>query len=223
MRLYHGSEKKVEVPVFGFGNPRNDYGLGFYCTQNREMVCEWACLAGRDGWANRYELDMEGLSVLNLSSGEFHILNWLAVLLENRTFRLNGELALEARSYISEHYLPAYEGYDIVCGYRADDSYFSFATSFLNGEISAEQLARAMRLGNLGEQVVLRSERAFCGIKFEEAELAPAETWYPRRAARDIAARTAFREMRSSGSSLDNHYVLDMLREGWDDDAPFLR
>jgi hypothetical protein len=223
MELYHGSEKQIKRPVFGFGNSHNDYGLGFYCTQSLEMACEWACLANHDGWANRYVLSMDGLSVLNLSSAEFHILNWLAVLLENRTFRLDSELARGARSYIAEHFLPAYKGYDIVCGYRADDSYFSFATSFLNGMISVEQLGKAMRLGNLGEQVVLRSEQAFGNIEFEGAELAPAVTWYPKRAARDLAARKAFREMRASGSLLEGHYVLDMLREGWDDDTPFLR
>lgn len=43
MKLYHGSEKIVETPQFGAGNPRNDYGLGFYCTQNLELAKEWAC------------------------------------------------------------------------------------------------------------------------------------------------------------------------------------
>lgn len=28
--LYHGSEKVIEMPVFGAGNPANDYGQGFY-------------------------------------------------------------------------------------------------------------------------------------------------------------------------------------------------
>ncbi|MBQ7366814.1 MAG: DUF3990 domain-containing protein [Spirochaetaceae bacterium] len=43
MTLYHGSERIVETPQFGAGNPRNDYGLGFYCTQHLELVKEWAC------------------------------------------------------------------------------------------------------------------------------------------------------------------------------------
>ena len=29
--IYHGSEKIIQKPVFGFGNKYNDYGLGFYC------------------------------------------------------------------------------------------------------------------------------------------------------------------------------------------------
>lgn len=33
MLIFHGSEKIIETPQFGQGNPRNDYGLGFYCTE----------------------------------------------------------------------------------------------------------------------------------------------------------------------------------------------
>ena len=32
--LYHGSEKIVEAPAFGEGKRSNDFGLGFYCTEN---------------------------------------------------------------------------------------------------------------------------------------------------------------------------------------------
>ena len=49
--------------------------------------------------------------------------------------------------------------YDVIIGYRADDSYFSFAKDFINNTISVEQLAEAMRLGELGIQIVLKSER----------------------------------------------------------------
>lgn len=55
--------------------------------------------------------------------------------------------------------------FDLITGYRADDSYFDYAESFLNNGISVEQLARAMRQGKLGEQIVLKSQFAF-SIKF---------------------------------------------------------
>ena len=29
--LYHGSNEKIEKPVFGKGKAYNDYGRGFYC------------------------------------------------------------------------------------------------------------------------------------------------------------------------------------------------
>ena len=52
--LYHGSPKVIEQPRFGFGNPKNDYGLGFYCTESPELAKEWACSVETDGYANKY-------------------------------------------------------------------------------------------------------------------------------------------------------------------------
>ena len=50
--IYHGSTKIIEKPVFGVGNPKNDYGLGFYCIENLELAKEWASTEQHDGFAN---------------------------------------------------------------------------------------------------------------------------------------------------------------------------
>lgn len=223
MELYHGSSRVIERPTLGVGNPHNDYGLGFYCTQSLDMACEWASSEDADGFANRYRLDCRGLAILDLSVPEYHILNWLAVLLENRVFRIDGALPSAAREYILERFLPPYKEYDVIVGYRADDSYFSFATAFLNGTISAETLGRAMRLGKLGIQVVPRSERAFEALSFVDAVPVDRDLWFPKKASRDVKARADFRKRRDSEYSLTGHYAIDMLREEWGDDAAWLR
>lgn len=41
MRIYHGSKDKIEKPLYGKGKLHNDYGQGFYCTQDIEMAKEW--------------------------------------------------------------------------------------------------------------------------------------------------------------------------------------
>lgn len=43
---------------------------------------------------------------------------------------------------------------------------FSFARDFISGTISYSQLSEAMKLGELGEQVVLISEKAFENISY---------------------------------------------------------
>ena len=216
--LYHGSSKVIEKPVFGLGNPNNDYGLGFYCTETIELAKEWACSTETDGYANKYTLDMSALSVLSLTNGNYNILNWLFVLLENRKFRIGGDIAKQAKSYISENFAVDYRQYDIIKGYRADDSYFSFATAFLNNTISVSQLEKAMVLGKLGEQVVAMSEKAIEAFQFEEAFRAPKEVYYPKKLARDTAARDEFRKEKSRGSLLTEKYILDIMREGWKND-----
>lgn len=218
MTVYHGSPRIIEKPVFGVGNPQNDYGLGFYCTENVELAKEWACSIETDGFANQYTLDLTGLSVLSLTSGDYNILNWLFVLLENRRFRIGGDIAKQAKSYIFENFAVDYKNHDIIRGYRADDSYFSFANAFLNNTISVAQLERAMVLGKLGEQIVLMTEKAFESITFQTSIAAPKEIYLPKKLARDTAAREDFQKEKGRGSVLTEKYVLDIIREGWKND-----
>ena len=218
LTIYHGSSKIIERPDFGTGNPHNDYGLGFYCTESTELAKEWASSTETDGFANQYQLNLTGLSTLSLTSVDYHILNWLSVLLENRRFRIDGAIAQQAKAYISENFSVDYKQYDIIRGYRADDSYFSFANAFLNNTISVTQLEKAMVLGKLGEQIVLISQKAFASIEFVNAIPAPNEIYLPKKLARDTAARKDFQQEKARGSILTEKYILDIMREGWKND-----
>lgn len=221
--VWHGSQKIIRTPVFGEGNPHNDYGLGFYCTESPELAKEWACTEANSGYANSYRLDMNGLSCLKLSDENYNILNWLALLLQNRIFRLSNDIAAEGKDYILEHFLPEYTSYDIIIGYRANDSYFSFANAFLNNALSLKQLEKAMYLGKLGEQLVLKSRKAFDSIEFESAVTAEKEVYYPQRTDRDRQARNAYRKERSGKRASDAVYLIDILREEWKENDARLR
>lgn len=196
MILYHGSPEIVEVPVYGKGSENNDYGRGFYCTEVAELAKEWACPTVKDGFSNKYELDLSDLKVLYLNKEGYNILNWIAILLNNRKFPKRSPIARQASKYILEEFLPDISGYDVIWGYRADDSYFSYAKDFLNNTISVNQLSQAMKLGELGEQVVLMSPKAFERIRFLEYEIVDGSIYNPRRMDRENRARSAY---------LDNH------------------
>ena len=213
--LYHGSVNKIEQPVFGEGKVHNDYGRGFYCTEHVELAKEWACSADSDGYANHYRLDMEGLSVLNLNTPEYNILNWLAVLLENRKFNVAEGLPQRARAYILENFKVDYKKYDIIIGYRANDSYFSYAGDFVNGTLSLSDLSEAMRLGKLGEQVVLKSRKAFESLTFVEAVKAPRGEYFAKYRQRDEEARGKYRQMASKPMAENEIYVIDIIRNNW--------
>ena len=220
--LYHGSKQIILRPAFGKGNPENDYGLGFYCTREAELAREWACSEEDDGFANRYLLQTEGLSCLHLNNDGYHILNWLAILLENRRFDLSSPVSVRARQYILDTFLPDYKGYDLIEGYRADDSYFSFSRAFLANGITLEQLSRAMRLGKLGEQVVLRTPAAFDAISFVEAVPVDASIYYIRRLARDRGARDDYKKMLTETPADQETYVSTIINEKWNNDDPRL-
>lgn len=74
--------------------------------------------------------------------------------------------AREGLRYLLDNCLIDISPYDVIRGYRADDSYFSFARQFVSGMISLRQLQRIMRLGDLGIQYALMSECAFSAIRF---------------------------------------------------------
>lgn len=220
--LYHGSKLIIQRPVYGKGNPENDYGLGFYCTREQELAKEWACAEEDDGFANRYQLETDGLSCLHLNSDGYHILNWLAILLENRRFDLSSPVTVRARKYILDTFLPDYKGYDLIEGYRADDSYFSFSRAFLANGITLEQLRRAMRLGKLGEQVVLRTPAAFDAVSFVEAVPVDASIYHIRRLSRDRNAREDYRKMLTETSVGTETYISTIINEKWNNDDPRL-
>ena len=223
MLVYHGSDHIIEKPVYNGSKRTNDYGYGFYTTESIELAKEWACSDQRNGFANIYEFNPEGLSMLRLNSPEYNILNWLAILTKYRSYWQNGSIAEEAKNYLQQHFFVDPAPYDVIIGYRADDSYFTFAQDFVAGTISLKKLSEAMRLGKLGEQIVLKSEKAFEHIRFAGAEPADAETYYEKKALRDREARRAYRSTRQVSNELNELYMIDIMREGIENGDPRLR
>ena len=158
------------------------------------------------------------MNILNLNSAEYTILNWIAVLVEHRIFSIKTPVARRAKRYLIDNFGINVNAYDLITGYRADDSYFDYAESFLNNGISVEQLAKAMRLGKLGEQIVLKSQFAFSRIKFEGFEVAEKEEFYVLRKSRDDEANQLYLEMLEEES--DGLYIQDIIRGGITNDDP---
>lgn len=100
------------------------------------MAAEWAVTKNRDGFVNCYGFDTDELSILNLCAENYSVLNWLCILIENRIFDSNNEIVVTGKKYLLEHYSIDYTDYDVIRGWRADDSYFSYARAFLNNTIS---------------------------------------------------------------------------------------
>lgn len=211
--IYHGSSRIIRQPSYGIGKTYNDYGQGFYCTESLELAKEWACTEGLDGYANKYEIDTEGLNILDLSSEGYNILNWLSLLMLNRKMNLSTPIAKKAKEYLIQNFLPESNKYDVIIGYRADDSYFSFARSFMSNEISLKQLEYAMKLGKLGEQFVLKSKKAFDQIKFIDYLISDSKVYYAKRKARDEKARLDFlRELENE--DINGIFMRDIMKEG---------
>ena len=88
----------------------------------------------------------------------------------------------------------------------------------LNNAITVEQLSRAMQLGKLGEQIVLKSRFAFSKIKYEGFEVAEKDMYYVLRKSRDDKANQTYLDILEEES--DGLYIQDIIRGGVSNDDP---
>lgn len=213
MVLYHGSDKIIEKPIFGYGKENNDYGRGFYMTKDLELAKEWAARESASNvYVNMYELDLKNLDLLDLDKVEERVLKWIALLIKYREFNLKTPIGVRGREFLINKYLIDVSKYDVIRGYRADDCYFMFAKSFLNNEISIEQLGKALLLGKLGDQYVLKSKKAFNSLKFIKYITVDSKEYYEKRIIRNKSAADEYDAVISKVNSGEK-YLIDILRE----------
>lgn len=208
--IYHGSVSIIKEPKYGIGKTYNDYGLGFYCTESINLAKEWAVTSDRNGFANKYILDVSDLKILDLSKTG-NVLHWITILLKNRIFTLKSAIARSGKEYLIEHFSLPIDDYDVIKGYRADDSYFSYANGFLNNTISNRQLKEALKLGKLGEQIVLISKKAFTKITFAGYEEAESKIYYPLRKIRNEKANNDYLN-RKFNIQEDDLFLFDIMK-----------
>lgn len=167
MIFYYGADRKVEKPLYNYseGNPNNDYGLGFYLTREKDKAELWASQY-EDGYCIKYEVDLKDLKVLYLNSNtEEEIMQWISILVNNRFSKEEIENYRDTIDWLNNNYHIDLDEYDVIVGYRADDSYFLYSRDFVANELSIDALSKAMKLGRLGLQYCLKSEKAFKRIK----------------------------------------------------------
>ena len=199
--IYHGSPNIIKIPEFGKGGLKNDYGRGFYTTKNKGLAGEWAVLwTVKDGYINEYILDTNELCILHLDRMDIN--HWIAILMDNREGRYEDPAVYGLIRDFKKKYLLDLNEFDVIIGWRADDSYFSYVESFALGLLSIENLSKVMKLGNLGQQICLRSKKAFApeNIRFVCSYIASADRFYSVAKQRDSEARRAYDDLMRYGS-----------------------
>lgn len=163
--LYHGTAIESFTPTYGFGEDKHDYGRGFYLTLELDLAREWAiCTDNSIGYVHKYWLDTSNLSILDFNE-HYSVLTWLATLASHRHASSGKKHVLNETKLIEKYYKPEIKNYDVIVGYRADDSFFSFAKRAIKGEVDICLLDGIMHSGELGYQIFLQSEKAFKALK----------------------------------------------------------
>ena len=116
---------------------------------------------------------------------------WLAELMKHRAADDSRYYRESAAKFIAKYGVDV-SGYDVIRGWRANASYFYICKSFVRNNIGVAFLGELLRLGSLGIQYFLRTERAFAALAEIEAEKesVDAAEWYGRYNRRDRDARS---------------------------------
>lgn len=211
MKLYYGSKTYFNQPTFGIGNPSNDYGVGFYMTDSKAMAELWASQNPEGGYVLSFDIDLNHMRILKLADyDELSVLKWIALLAKHR-FPYQSRLQYrDILDWLVSHFDSPINDYDIVIGYRADDSYFNYSVGFLAGDISLETLQKAMRLGKLGLQYVLISKASFGHLTYLGAEEVAFKTDYANFRAKTLSE---YNELLRMEDRFTNTFIGELMKK----------
>lgn len=206
--LYHGSPNKEVMPRYGQGNEKHDYGKGFYLTENPALASEWSVCNPKEqnGWVHKFKLNISGLRILDFE--EYDILSWLAELMKHRDADTGRRYRVLAPKFI-EKYQISTEGYDVIKGWRANASYFYIAKRFVRDEVDLDILPDLLKLGDLGIQYCIKTEKAYQVLKEDYEGLRSIEYCKvnPKYTERDKTAREAmYALINSENNKIENVY-----------------
>lgn len=161
IRLYHGSQDERVEPQFGSGQDHHDFGEGFYLTEVPELAKEWSVYRPKshDGWVHAFDLDMEGLKVLDFR--ERGVFAWVAELMKHRDADESAAYKRRAPLFIEKFCVAGADEYDVEIGWRANASYFYIVKAFVRDEVDVDCLEDLLKLGDFGIQYVVKSQKAY--------------------------------------------------------------
>ncbi len=200
--LYHGTYNERVVPEYGRGDEKHDFGKGFYLTDDVELAEEWAVCRPNDtnGWVHKYELKTDGLKILDFR--KFDVLVWLAELMKHRDASDSKRYRMLARKFIDKYGIDTSQ-YDVICGWRADASYFFIAKEFVRDNVDIDILENLLLLGGSGIQYCIKSKAAYANLtEVSEGLLVVDYAEFNKRYnERDALARKNMRELVNSDAN----------------------
>ena len=159
MKVFHGTTLIVDTPLVGVGRKNLDFGEGFYLTSIRQQAIEWAqrpINKEKPQYLNCYELDICEISKNNYRYLKFGSYDdaWLDFVADNR--------------------MGVYSGpeYDLVFGPVANDDVYETLQLYVNGAISREYTMERLKIKELFNQLVFKTDRALAFLRFVRSEVA---------------------------------------------------
>ncbi len=155
MKLYHGSNVKVEQPRLIMSDRKLDFGEGFYLTSSYEQAERWAELTTKRRKKGHpiisvYEVDEVVLQALNILKFESPTVEWLR--------------------FVSAHRkgTAVNEQYDIVIGPVANDRTMPIISLYFAGIYTEEEAIKRLLPQKLKDQYTFKTESALALLQLRE-------------------------------------------------------
>ena len=159
MVVYHGSNVEVREPRIIKPNRTLDFGNGFYTTTSHDQAADFA----RRVTVNRNS----GIATVNV----FEVNESLAFDMCN-ALRFPGVVDAWL-DFVADNRMGLYAGpeYDLVFGPVANDDVYETLQLFVNGAISREYTMERLKVKELFNQLVFKTDRALAFLRFVRAEV----------------------------------------------------
>ena len=156
MKLYHGSNTKIEKIDLSKCRPYKDFGQGFYLTEIREqaekMASRTAHIYEGEPVVTEFEFDESALTKLSVKQFDEPNEEWALFVLANRS---------------KESQQPTHS-YDIVIGPVADDDIAQLFRNFNDGYINLAMLVEGLKYKKVSSQYFFHTEAATKYLKVYE-------------------------------------------------------
>ena len=148
MKLYHGSNTKIEKIDLSKCRPYKDFGQGFYLTEIKEqaekMASRTAHIYEGEPIVTEFEFDESALTKLSVKQFDGPNEEWALFVLANRS---------------KESQQPTHS-YDIVIGPVADDDIAQLFRNFNDGFINLTMLVEGLKYKKVSSQYFFHTEAA---------------------------------------------------------------
>lgn len=155
--LFHGSRNEIKFPItLKYSKESNDFGKGFYLGENFEQALTYVATNSK---SKVYSFALE---TKKLKSYRFYVDTKRMIAIAY--FRK--QLEKYSKSMLIQGILKELDGIDYIIAPIADNRMFDIIKEFVNGDITDLQCQYALAATNLGNQYVLRTNKAIEAISF---------------------------------------------------------
>lgn len=126
------------------------FGSGLYCRFSKDLAREY-------GHINKYEINFDDLKILDLR--EENIMEWITIVTYYRD--------ISVRDCVFTFNVFDLSSYDVIIGYRSDNSYLTALKQCLSGNITRNILQNILRRDDRNIEICLKSDKAKSRLKFK--------------------------------------------------------